>query len=152
MNKVWNIPQGRILYSDIMQPEKSLFSSSLCLSGKPDYIVETNEHHIVPVEVKTGNHRHPKPWHIMQLIAYCQLVSEAYQKDVPYGVLVYYDSKKQFRIPFNEEYRSLLSSTIVQMHNHMMTNMVNRNHTDEMKCTQCFMRSDCPERIDRENS
>jgi len=147
-----NIPQGRILYSDIMQSEKPLFSSSFCLRGKPDYIVKTNEDHIVPVELKTGNHMHPKPWHIMQLIAYCQLTSEAYQQEVPYGVLVYYDSKKQFRIPFNQKYRSVLSSTIDQMHNHMMTNMINRNHTDEMKCTQCSMRYDCPKRIDLENS
>jgi CRISPR-associated exonuclease Cas4 len=148
IGKQWNIPQGAIMYADVMQSEKTLSSRTLGLRGRPDYIIKTKHNEIVPVEVKTGNHDHPKKWHIMQLIAYCHLVSESYNQPVSHGVLVYYDTKKQFRIPYTNQYQTLLTSTIKKMYDHMLTNMVCRTHDDKIRCMHCSFYSKCPEYTD----
>jgi len=148
----YSIPHGKILYSDLSHPQNALFSKKLQLKGKPDYILKTRGNKIIPVEVKTGNHFTPRPWHIMQLISYCHLVSESYHQNVPFGILVYYDTKKQFQIPFNNEYYTNLKSTIDLMNDHLKSKNVTRNHTDFHKCLHCSMRIYCSERLDEEKN
>lgn len=141
------IQNGKIRYSDLYHPQKALHSKSLPLAGKPDYIVTTKQNEYIPVEVKTGHHQKPKQSHIMQLISYCHLVQEFYGKKVPYGILVYYDTKLQFKIMFSDEYRSILASTIDLMIDHMEQNTVSRNHNHVEKCLHCSMRENCPEKL-----
>ncbi len=128
---------------DLHQPSKSLFSARYRLTGKPDYIVEQRGC-LIPVEVKTGYHEKPEEHHVMQLIAYCQLVEDSYHKFTPYGILVYYDTGKEYAIPFNPESRFKLDKTIREMNdilNHRMK--VNRNHNSASKCNSCSMRKYC---------
>lgn len=144
IERQWNIPKGPIMYADIIQPEQPLNSKTLCLRGKPDYIVRTNNDEIVPVEVKTGNHTRPKPWHVMQLIGYCHLVSENYDLTVSHGILVYYDTKKQFRIPYSKKYQNQLFSTIEKMYDHMLTNTITHIPSNELRCRHCSFHQVCP--------
>jgi CRISPR-associated protein Cas4 len=144
LDKRWNIPTGSIMYADIVRPEKALSSKSWLLRGKPDFIVKTKKGEIVPVELKSGTHNHPKPWHIMQLIAYCHLASETYNQSIPHGILVYSDTKKQFRIPYSEQYQNLLSSTITCMYDHMSKHTVSKID-DDSRCNQCSLNDICPE-------
>ena len=141
------IQNGKIRYSDLYHPQKALHSKSLPLSGKPDYIISSKQNEYIPVEVKTGNHLKPKKPHIIQLISYCHLVQETYGKMVPYGILVYYDTKLQFKIPFSDKYQSILSSTIDRMIDHMSQNIVSRNHNNVDKCLFCSMKESCPEKL-----
>jgi len=141
------IQNGKIRYSDLYHPQKALHSKSLPLSGKPDYIISNKKNEYIPVEVKTGYHLKPKKPHIMQLISYCHLVQETYGKMVPYGILVYYDTKLQFKIPFSDEYHSILSSTIDRMYDHMSQNIVSCNHNNVDKCLNCSMKESCPEKL-----
>ena len=145
IDRQWNIPKGSILYADITRPEKTLSSKSLSLRGKPDYIVRTNHDEIVPVEVKTGNHTQPKPWHIMQLIAYCHLVSEHYDLALSHGILVYYDTKKQFRIPYSKKYQKQLISTMEDMYDHMLTNTMTHIPDNVSRCRHCSFHQVCPQ-------
>ncbi|MDD1732027.1 MAG: CRISPR-associated Cas4 family protein, partial [Methanosaeta sp. NSM2] len=85
------IPQGQVIYSDLDRPAQVLHSSSLALSGKPDYIVRDGEGRLIPVEIKSGRAKVPHRGHILQLAAYCLLIEENYHMDVPYGIIVYSD-------------------------------------------------------------
>jgi len=105
---------------------------------------------MIPVEVKTGNYTTPKSWHVMQLISYCHLVSESFQKTVPYGILVYSDTKNRFKIPYTEEYHSLLLSTINQMYQYLRSSKVTRLHSDARKCAHCSLYKYCSETIDKD--
>jgi CRISPR-associated protein Cas4 len=138
---------GKIVYEDLQKPSKSLYSNTLSLCGKPDYILKLKKNIVIPVEVKTGNHKQPKKHHIMQLIAYCQLVQETYHKSVPYGLLIYYDSKSQFKIPYDHNYKKALSATIDTMKKQVKNGNVLRNHTSLKKCLTCSMGNFCNQKL-----
>ena len=146
--KKFGIEDGAIVYSDIIRNEESLFSKKFNLSGKPDYIVRTKKGDIIPVEVKTGWHTNPLMHHIMQLMAYCQLIEETYGRTVPYGVLYYYDTGKRFRIPYDQLRKSDLERTIKQMLHSLKTGEVDINHDDPKRCEHCSMRRFCHEHLD----
>jgi CRISPR-associated protein Cas4 len=145
MKQQHSIPSGRIVYEDLFQPGKILYSKSYPLSGKPDYIIKQH-HSFIPIEVKTGSHVQPRPHHIMQLASYCQLVSEEYQCSVPFGILVYYDSNTQFQIPFDKNIQKKLKTTIEEMNQCMQ---IEYNDFDQHvlvnvnKCTHCSMIKYC---------
>jgi len=138
------IPDGLLMYNDLFKPEKTLYSSQHGLCGKPDYIMK-NRDGFIPVEVKTGNHNSPQKHHIMQLMSYCQIVEDYYGQTVPYGILVYYDTKKQFSICFNDTYKSQLNQTINFMRNISKDQW--DNHIDRLidsaKCKNCSMKTFC---------
>jgi CRISPR-associated exonuclease Cas4 len=141
------IQNGKILYSDLNKPSKTLFSKHYKISGKPDYIIRRNNHYI-PVELKTGKHYYPKKNHIMQLAAYCQILEEYYQDFVPYGILVYNDSYQQHNIQYDPKLRFELESVVKKMNNMLRTKKVYRNHNDSNKCKNCSMRSYCNNQIE----
>ena len=143
----YNIYDGKIIYSDLKESNKPLFSSKYHISGKPDYILKKRRNRYIPIEVKTGIHEKPKIEHIMQLISYCQLVEETYKQKCPYGILIYYDTKKQFKIPYSNQYKSLLKNTIKTMREQLQTKEIERNHQDVNKCKHCSMKTYCHENI-----
>lgn len=134
---------GKIIYSDLHRNEKTLFSIKFQLTGKPDYLIKTKKDLIFPVELKTGWHKKPLKHHVMQLIAYCQLVEETTGNSVPYGMLLYYDTDLQFRIPFDQTYRYELKRTIHKMHESLKTNEITINHEDPYRCQHCSVRTFC---------
>ena len=140
------IQDGKIIYSDLNMPAKPLFSKRYRISGKPDYIIKKDDHHI-PVEVKTGQHHEPKKNHVFQLAAYCQILEENYGGFVPYGILVYNDTSQQYKIPFDPKIRFELESAIKKMRRILKTKKTARNHNDLYKCRSCSMRSYCDKKI-----
>ncbi len=90
------------LYVDAKeQPGKVIYSKSIPLCGKPDYILQTKEG-IIPVEVKTGKTpTRPYDNHIMQLMAYCYLVEGLYGQRPPGGYIRY--PEKEFSIAYTDE-------------------------------------------------
>ncbi len=135
----YNIPDGKITYSDLNVPAKALFSRKYRISGKPDYIVKIQNKNI-PVEVKSGNHERPRTSHIMQLAAYCQILEDEYKEFVPYGILVYDDSN--YKINFDPKMRFELESTINKMRN-VIAKKEYRNHNSPARCVNCSMREHC---------
>ena len=142
LKKTHTIQEGTITYTDLNAPAKPFFSARQRISGKPDYVTRMQNRYI-PVEVKTGNHDEPQQHHIFQLAAYCHLLEEHYNDLVPYGVLVYYDTAKQFTIPFDPKLRFELESTIKQMRGVLKTGTLKRNHQDVHRCIHCSFRSHC---------
>ena len=140
------IQDGKITYSNLNIPAKALFSKRYRLSGKPDYIVKNNDRYM-PVELKTGYHKEPQKHHVLQLIAYCQLVEDSYNVFTPQGLLIYNDTSKQFKIPFDPGLRFELESTIKKMRYLLKTNEIKRNHNDPYKCKNCSMKTYCDKKI-----
>lgn len=122
-----------------------LRSSVFDLSGRPDYVMETDEG-FVPVEVKTGRTpRGPLFSHIMQLAAYCQLVEETHGP-VPYGIIRY--ETREDVVMFDERLRSLLQTKLGEVQEHLDGAPVHRSHDRPGKCHSCSRRELCPERLE----
>ncbi len=101
------LPPGRVTYADPSlwgKVEKPLYDPATGLVGKPDYLVETKEG-IIPVEVKSGAApSNPYEGHVLQLAAYCYLVSITTGKRSPYGLLNY--RNRTFSIDFTPALRA----------------------------------------------
>jgi len=141
------IPSGKIIYDDLHGSSYSLYSNKYPLVGKPDLIIKKGWRRI-PIEVKTGNHHFPKIHHMMQLIAYCQLTKEHFNKSTPFGYLIYPDTKKRFKIAFSRAEKNQLRENIHLMRNTMDTGIVYRNHDNKKKCDSCKMKNICKKKID----
>lgn len=84
-------------------PGETLFSKTISLAGKPDYIVKENGY-FIPVEYKSGKTpKDPYLNHTTQLMAYCFLVEEKYGVRPPGGYLKYPD--REFKIAYTDEAR-----------------------------------------------
>ncbi|MDD1734691.1 MAG: CRISPR-associated protein Cas4 [Methanothrix sp.] len=141
------IPQGQVIYSDLDRPAQVLHSSSLALSGKPDYIVRDGEGRLIPVEIKSGRAKVPHRGHMLQLAAYCLLIEENYHMDVPYGIIVYSD-KVQHKIEFDELLRSDLLRTLKEMKSALKSHSLQRGHSQRQKCRSCSFSQSCKSRLD----
>jgi CRISPR-associated exonuclease Cas4 len=142
--QIYQIPKGNITYTDLDIPSKPLFSQRLLLSGKPDYIIQSNKAYI-PVEVKTGRYQQPQQHHIMQLAAYCHLVEETYGTFVPYGPLIYLTG--EFTIPFTPQRRFELEQTIQNMRQNKQKRTPIRNHSSPAKCRNCTIHQHCKQPV-----
>jgi CRISPR-associated exonuclease Cas4 len=142
--KQYRIPDGKITYSDLNIPAKTLFSKRYRLAGKPDYIVKKNNHYI-PIEVKSGSYPNPQRNHILQLATYCQLIEDNYRDFVPYGIIIYKNS--DFKIPFDPKLRFELESVINKMRGSLKNGKAVLNHNEPGKCRFCSMRTYCEEKL-----
>lgn len=115
------------------------------LTGRPDYIMETEEG-LIPVEVKTGKTQNtPYPSHIMQVASYLRLL-EANTKTPPnYGLLTY--PQKTFTIPWDEHTRNKLRSLLTTIKNAEETGIADRDHNHAARCRGCARRSGCDQKI-----
>jgi CRISPR-associated exonuclease Cas4 len=151
--KAAGFPGGRIIYADTSQwspVEKPLYSASLGLTGKPDYLVHVGEY-IVPVEVKSS-HTGQSPYdsHVFQLTAYCILVEQAFGKRPPYGILHYPAGKnaaRTFTIEFTPPLESAVRDTISQIQTITLRKGVDRSHASPARCARCGFRHACDQKL-----
>ena len=157
------LPDGRLLYSDTGFPvgrinsieknregerqERPLISRSYGLTGRPDYLVETNEG-IIPVEVKStkcppGGRAYDS--HVFQLAAYCLLVEDSIGENVPYGIIRYSD--EEIIIAYTEGLRDELIMLLEEMREARFADDVHRSHRDARRCRGCSMREVCTEAL-----
>jgi CRISPR-associated exonuclease Cas4 len=128
--------------------EKSrlLRSEKYGLSGRPDYIIEIDGEPI-PVDLKSG--RMPKGplfSHILQVAAYCLLLSEESGKRVSRGILKYGDVEHE--IEFTPELEQLLLEQLAEMRRLAKSGDVHRNHMRPGKCRSCSRRELCTEKLE----
>jgi len=122
-----------------------LRSEKFGLSGRPDYILQENGE-VVPVEMKSG--RMPKGplfSHIVQLAAYCLILSEDPNNKVTRGILKY--GTQEFDIDFDEGLKALVMCKLVEMRDALDKGEAHRNHNRPGKCRSCSRRDECPEKI-----
>lgn len=142
------LPGGRVIYVDTnawRAPEKPLYDASLGLTGRPDYLVET-EGHIIPVEVKSGRTPlAPYDSHILQLAAYCRLVERTYRQRPPYGILHY--PAANFAVEYTPQLESALLDVLAAMRRDEHRREVPRSHEEPQRCERCGFRSICDQRL-----
>jgi CRISPR-associated exonuclease Cas4 len=139
----YGIPHGQVVYTDLNRPAKPLFSKKHKIAGKPDYIVKDEQlKTFIPVEVKSGKARRPHRGHVLQIAAYCLLVEEAYETQVPYGLIVYADGK-QHRIDFDDALRSQVLLAANEMRHCLRKGFVNEGKRLRGRCRSCSVRGDC---------
>ena len=143
------LPTGRVVYDDSSrrggEEVQPIYSPSLGLTGKPDYIVR-HHHKPIPVEVKSRRApQQPYDSHIFQLAVYCLLVEEKYGQRPEYGIIRYSD--RSFQIDFTSELEKQLLSMLEEMRQHNNTRAPHRSHDDASRCAGCGYRSICQERL-----
>lgn len=139
------LPAGRVVYSDTGvwgRLERPLFSQSLQLTGKPDYLVREGGA-VIPVEVKSGRAPISGAYaaHIYQLAAYCALVQEAYGQRPHYGLIKYAD--KLLRVDYTYELENELLELLAEMRADVDSADVSRSHDSAVRCGACGFRAVC---------
>lgn len=111
----FGVLNGNRIYSDSENmPGEILYSKTLPLSGKPDYLIK-KDGVIYPVEVKSGRTPgEPYENHTMQLMAYCLLVEENFGVRPTGGYLKYPD--KEFKLAFTDEAREGIISLVKEIY------------------------------------
>lgn len=142
------LPGGRLIYTDTRawgEVEKPLFDNALGLTGKPDYLVETNGT-IIPVEVKSGRTPEaPYDSHIFQVAAYCLLVERTFGKRPPYGIIHY--PGRDFAVDYTPALESALLDELAEMRRDEMRTNVGRSHEDAARCRKCGFRKVCDQSL-----
>lgn len=143
------LPRGDIIYQDTLRTETAvldpLFSRTFRLAGKPDYLIEENGE-IVPVEVKSGRApSRPYESHVMQLAAYCLLVSDIYGWRPTHGVIRYSD--RQFTVPYTVEVEDDLLKVMDAIRFDVSAPNVHRSHAQPGRCMACSFRYTCDEAL-----
>ena len=142
------LPGGRVIYTDTDgwgKVERPLYSRSLNLTGKPDYLVRQGQT-IIPVEVKSGRApQSPYDSHIFQLASYCLLVEKTYGKRPPYGIIHYED--RDFAIDYTPELESALTDLLVEIQRDEVRSQVDRSHEQAARCVRCGFRQICDQSL-----
>lgn len=135
---------GKVLYVGT-DDQRLLVSEMYKLTGRPDYILMVGAE-LIPVDLKTGRQpRGPLFSHILQIAAYCLLLSDENGKRVSRGILKYGDVEHE--IEFDAELETLLLGKLEEMRGLMKSGDVHRNHNRAGKCAGCSRRENCPERL-----
>jgi len=142
------LPRGRVVYSDTggeRKPERPLFSRTLGLAGKPDYLV-LDRADVIPVEVKSSRApAQPYPSHVLQMAAYCLLVEECYRRRPPYGIVRYAD--RSFEVDYTPALERELLATVDCMRADLADGDARRSHDEPHRCLTCGYRQQCDRRL-----
>ena len=96
-----------------INPGLTLYSETLNLVGRPDYLIRENEK-IIPVEVKTGKTpAFPHRNHVMQLMAYCYLVEENWGVRPPGGYIRYPDG--EYKVAYTDKAKQELKKVAAEI-------------------------------------
>jgi CRISPR-associated exonuclease Cas4 len=139
------LPEGKVIFHDMVRGQgetETIFSPSLGLAGRPDYLIQDDDGSIVPVEVKSGFAPvEPYDGHVLQLAAYCLLVEEAYGIRPSHGILQYRDNA--FTVDFSYDLEADLLDLLETMREDTVANQVYRDHDDRARCANCGFISYC---------
>jgi len=142
------IPSGRIIYSDTRswgKSERVLFDPEIQLAGKPDYLVRQGSQ-IIPVEVKSSSiGQTPYAGHILQLAAYCRLVTTSFGTRPAYGILHY--SNRTFMIDYTPKLEAELLKLVKNIQSHGESQEIARSHNHVGRCRSCGYRSVCDQKL-----
>jgi len=143
------LPAGVVVYTDTggwARVEKPLFSASLQLTGKPDYLVRQGSA-VIPVEVKSGPSPAdgPRPGHVYQLAAYCALVEDAYGHRPDYGLIQYAD--QTLAVDYTAALEAELLELLDDIRAEAEADYAARSHDSPARCAACGFRDVCDEAL-----
>jgi CRISPR-associated exonuclease Cas4 len=145
------LPGRNILSADVgaeFPQSRSITSERYGLTGKPDYVVRVLEG-VVPVEIKSGDcprSGRPHDSHRYQVAAYCLLLEDAFETNVPYGLIRYQD--RSVRVEYTPTVRAELLSILEEICLSRKTNREQHfSHSHHGKCRACGYRETCSESL-----
>lgn len=96
-----------------INPGLTLYSETLNLVGRPDYLIKESGK-IIPVEVKTGKTpAFPHRNHVMQLMAYCYLVEENLGIRPPGGYIRYPGG--EYKVSYTDKTKQELEKLVAEV-------------------------------------
>jgi CRISPR-associated exonuclease Cas4 len=144
---VAGLPRGRVISLDtleLMPPERALYDAELDLVGRPDYVVKRRSE-LLPVEVKSGAApRQPHASHVLQLAAYCRLVSTTLGSRPRQGVLKYLD--RALAVDYTQRLEEALLDQLAEMRR-LGNRAPDRSHDSPERCRACGHREVCDQRL-----
>ncbi|NOT61759.1 MAG: Dna2/Cas4 domain-containing protein [Acidobacteria bacterium] len=147
--RVSGLPAGKIVYEDVSHlAHAPLNAPRHGLRGKPDYLLQTEDEALIPVEVKSSaspTSGQPHDGHVLQLAAYFLLIEEALDETAPYGLIRY--RNRTLRIVNAPQLRSRLLNTLRRMRTQLTADDVRRNHTQTARCARCSVAHACDQRL-----
>jgi CRISPR-associated exonuclease Cas4 len=142
------LPSGRVIYTDHKQwgeVDKPLYDPTYNLTGKPDFIVETNQG-FIPVETKSSRGiQKPYDSHIYQVAAYCLLIDQTYGVRPEYGILHY--PNQDFAIDYTQELEQSLIEIIREIRSLIKRRSVDRSHSSNNRCQSCGFKEICDQSL-----
>ncbi len=156
-SRLWaktGLPGGTVVYDDVIRTENGdwfpqrdpLYSQSLQLVGRPDYLVRERDGSLTPVEVKSSYApNEPYEGHILQLAAYCVLVEENYGLRPRYGIIQY--RNRAFAVEYTPDLEDDLLDVLAEMREDLYADELDRDHNDWQRCGRCSLRGQCVQRL-----
>jgi CRISPR-associated exonuclease Cas4 len=143
------LPAGRVISADTshwLPTDRPLFSRTHGLTGKPDYLVREGRN-VIPVEVKSSRAPAggPREGHVLQLAAYCLLVTEVEGRRPSHGIIKYADAA--LKVDYTPALERALSSSLKAMRRDLSRGQARRSHADPARCTHCGYRHACDQRL-----
>ena len=149
LKRAGGLPPGKIVYEDVSQRAREpLRAARYGLRGKPDYLLQTEDDELIPVEVKASDAPPTgKPYdsHVLQLAAYFLLVEETFDEPAPYGLIRY--RNRSLRVLNAPPLRARLLNTLRRMRAQLASGAARRNHTQASRCARCSVAHACDERL-----
>lgn len=145
VQRISGMPVGPVVYSDYRQwgrVERTFFSSTHQVSGKPDYLVRSGKIHL-PVEVKSSRAPlcGPHSSHVHQLAAYCLLVEDQLGVRPTHGLIKYNDGV--FEVEYTPQLKRQLLQVLDAMREDAVAVEVDRSHQESGRCRGCGLQSAC---------
>ena len=142
------LPAGKIIFADHNQwtkVENALYDPTFNLTGKPDYIIDTDRG-LIPVEVKSGKiSSGPYDSHIYQLAAYCLLIEQTFGTRPEYGILHY--SNQDIQIDYTKDLQDKTIEILREIRSITRKKSINRSHHSAARCQKCGYNSICEEAL-----
>jgi CRISPR-associated exonuclease Cas4 len=143
------LPAGRVVYADTggwTRPERPLRAPVIGLTGKPDYLVQERGR-LIPVEIKSmaAPPAGPYPGHVLQLAAYCALVTEVHGVRPPHGLLQYAD--RTLAVDYTPALEAELRALLDALRADAGAPEVHRSHGSPARCRACGFRPVCDESL-----
>lgn len=136
---------GKLVASDLSGEGPLLHDPEWGLSGRPDYVLETQSG-FVPVEVKAAR-TPPRPHanHRLQLGCYLRLIEVKTGKPPEYGLLNYPEGV--FRVAWDDGLRAEVKATLERMAQARAAGRADRDHEHVARCRGCARRDACDQRL-----
>jgi CRISPR-associated exonuclease Cas4 len=141
-------PPNLMIYhgSKAKRNHQQMVASEFGLTGRPDYLLE-REGLTIPILTKNNPApTQPHEAHVLQVLAYCLLVSENSPRHPPYGIIRYGDGRT-FEVDFDEDAVEYLSQTMDQIELNRVAQEVAINHQDRGRCFACRYRRECDQSL-----
>ncbi len=143
------LPNGEVVYKDTDgRSGELLISDRYQLCGKPDYLIESEEGELIPVEVKSGQapaSGQPYRSHRLQLAVYFLLIEDVLEAEVSHGLIRYRD--RNLKVQNSESLRSELLSVLGEMRTAIRMANANRSHNRSQRCAHCSMGEVCDQKL-----